>query len=202
MLHIYIYDISSLTVKDLTFILLTWRKWWAPNNASRQQMGFNSGFKGLICATIIYFVTEVLSEQWSVAAIAELSYIVEGNSGREMMTAGGKLLCNCSMPYCMCYSVNKVRKIILFQLTFKPEQWRCRRTHVCMKTRNVSRQFFSTFNIITNIMQFTCASLSGDAVFYCHGQRATWKLCKADIITAWLNVLLGRRDTESICKST
>ena len=47
MLHIYIYDISSLRVKDLTFILLTWRKWLAPNNASRQQMGFNSGLKGL-----------------------------------------------------------------------------------------------------------------------------------------------------------
>ena len=33
---------------DLTFILLTWRKWWAPNNASKQYMEFNSGFKGLI----------------------------------------------------------------------------------------------------------------------------------------------------------
>ena len=44
----YIYDISTLRVNDLTFILLTWRKWLAPNNASRQQMGFNSGFKGLI----------------------------------------------------------------------------------------------------------------------------------------------------------
>ena len=43
----YVYDISILRVKDLTFILLTWRKWLAPNNASRQQMGFNSGFKGL-----------------------------------------------------------------------------------------------------------------------------------------------------------
>ena len=47
MLHIYIYDISTLRVNDLTLILLTWRKWLAPNNASRQQMGFNSGFKGL-----------------------------------------------------------------------------------------------------------------------------------------------------------
>ena len=46
-IYIYIYDISSLRVNDLTFILLTWRKWLAPNNASRQQMGFNSGFKGL-----------------------------------------------------------------------------------------------------------------------------------------------------------
>jgi len=35
-------------VNDLTLILLMWRKWLAPNNASRQQMGFNSGFKGLI----------------------------------------------------------------------------------------------------------------------------------------------------------
>jgi len=44
----YIYDISRLKVNDLTLILLTWRKWWAPNNASKQHMGFNSGFKGLI----------------------------------------------------------------------------------------------------------------------------------------------------------
>jgi len=43
----YIYDISSLRVNDLTFILLTWRKLLAPNNDRRQQMGFNSGFKGL-----------------------------------------------------------------------------------------------------------------------------------------------------------
>jgi len=45
--YIYIYDISSLRVNDLTLILLTWRKWWTPNNASKQQMGFNSAFKGL-----------------------------------------------------------------------------------------------------------------------------------------------------------
>ena len=31
----------------LTLILLTWRIWWAPNNASRWQMGINSAFKGL-----------------------------------------------------------------------------------------------------------------------------------------------------------
>ena len=45
--------ISSLRVNDLTFILLTWRKWLAPNNASRQQMGFNSGFKGLTDAMTV-----------------------------------------------------------------------------------------------------------------------------------------------------
>ena len=34
MCFIYIYDISSLMVNDITLILLTWRKWWA-NNASK-----------------------------------------------------------------------------------------------------------------------------------------------------------------------
>jgi len=32
----------------LTLILLTWRIWWARNNASKWQMGFNSAFKGLM----------------------------------------------------------------------------------------------------------------------------------------------------------
>ena len=34
-IYIYIYDISCLRVNDLTLILLTWRRWWAPNNASK-----------------------------------------------------------------------------------------------------------------------------------------------------------------------
>jgi len=33
--------------RRLTLILLTWRIWWASNNASRWQIGFNSAFKGL-----------------------------------------------------------------------------------------------------------------------------------------------------------
>jgi len=32
----------------LTLILLMWRIWWAPNNASKWQMGFNSAFKVLM----------------------------------------------------------------------------------------------------------------------------------------------------------
>ena len=32
---------------SLTLILLTWIIWWAPNNVSRWQAGFNSVFKGL-----------------------------------------------------------------------------------------------------------------------------------------------------------
>jgi len=31
--------------RRLNLILLTWRIWWAPNNASRGKMGFNSAFK-------------------------------------------------------------------------------------------------------------------------------------------------------------
>jgi len=34
-IYIYIYDISFLKVNYLTLILLMWRKWCAPNNASK-----------------------------------------------------------------------------------------------------------------------------------------------------------------------
>jgi len=37
----------SVAQTILTLILLTWRIWCAPNNASKRQMGFNSAFKGL-----------------------------------------------------------------------------------------------------------------------------------------------------------
>jgi len=37
----------------LTLILLMWSIGWAPNNASKWQMGFNSVFKGLITKVII-----------------------------------------------------------------------------------------------------------------------------------------------------
>ena len=41
--------VSDLTLSlCLTLILLTWRIWRAPNNASKWQMGFNSAFKGLM----------------------------------------------------------------------------------------------------------------------------------------------------------
>ena len=55
----YIYDISRLKVNDLTLVLLTWRKSLAPNNASRQQMGFNSGFKGLNIPRLFYPKKEI-----------------------------------------------------------------------------------------------------------------------------------------------
>jgi len=38
---------STLLRLHLTLNPLTWKIWWAPNNASKWQMGFNSAFKGL-----------------------------------------------------------------------------------------------------------------------------------------------------------
>jgi hypothetical protein len=41
-------EFTTYTLPRLTLSPLTWRIWWAPNNASRWQMGFNLAFKGLI----------------------------------------------------------------------------------------------------------------------------------------------------------
>ena len=38
---------AKFSFTSLTLILQAWIIWWAPNNASRWQMGFNSAFKGL-----------------------------------------------------------------------------------------------------------------------------------------------------------
>ena len=45
--EIFPHNICNIIVSGLTLILLTWRIWWDPNNASKWQMGFNSAFKGL-----------------------------------------------------------------------------------------------------------------------------------------------------------
>ena len=39
--------LSRWSIFDLTLILLTWRIWWVPNNASKWQIGFNLAFEGL-----------------------------------------------------------------------------------------------------------------------------------------------------------
>jgi hypothetical protein len=44
----------------LTLYLLTWKIWWAPNNASKWQMGFNSAFKGLILILILILIWYIL----------------------------------------------------------------------------------------------------------------------------------------------
>ena len=48
--RVFCYQFHEISIKvsdHLTLILLTWRIWWDPNNASKLQMGFNSAFKGL-----------------------------------------------------------------------------------------------------------------------------------------------------------
>ena len=42
-----IFKCFNVNFSLLTLILLTWRIWWAPNNASKWQIGFNSAFQGL-----------------------------------------------------------------------------------------------------------------------------------------------------------
>ena len=49
-MHIKLERVRTQTqLCQLTLNPLTWRVWWAPNNASKWQMGFNSAFKGLMC---------------------------------------------------------------------------------------------------------------------------------------------------------
>jgi len=42
-----LWNSSSALFYHLTLSPLTWRIWWAPNNPSKWQMGFNLAFKGL-----------------------------------------------------------------------------------------------------------------------------------------------------------
>jgi hypothetical protein len=55
----------------LTLILPTWRIWWAPNNASKWQMGFNSVFKGLSHARfeVLTAVLLQISVFWSAVGL-------------------------------------------------------------------------------------------------------------------------------------
>ena len=53
---------------DLTLILLTWRIWWAPNNASRWQMGFSWAFK---VATSALDEASVIFTLWPLYPCAE-----------------------------------------------------------------------------------------------------------------------------------
>jgi len=50
-LYKYLLEKLAKTCK-LTLTLLKWRIWWAPNNTSKWQMGFNLAFKGLLCMII------------------------------------------------------------------------------------------------------------------------------------------------------
>jgi hypothetical protein len=59
--------VESMVQFLVTLILLTWRIWWAVNNASKWQMGFNLAFKGLI-RNIVSTYGRDMSEYSSVMA--------------------------------------------------------------------------------------------------------------------------------------
>ena len=65
-------SVQSLHV--LTFILLMWRIWWAPNNASKWQVGFNLTFKGLMkkSPALAYSVCA-----WVLCVITNSSYFIK-----------------------------------------------------------------------------------------------------------------------------
>jgi hypothetical protein len=44
----------TISKTHLTLILLTWRIWWAHNNASKWQIGFNSAFEGLNIMSVYF----------------------------------------------------------------------------------------------------------------------------------------------------
>jgi len=50
------YKISGQNYTCLNPAPLTWRIWWASNNTSRWQMGFNLAFKGLMSGIIFTYV--------------------------------------------------------------------------------------------------------------------------------------------------
>ena len=64
-LRIFLKSFEKIQV-SLTLILLTWRIWWAPNSASRWQMGFNSAFKGDTEVTCVKLIS---LRQWGLVSL-------------------------------------------------------------------------------------------------------------------------------------
>ena len=55
----------------LALILLMWKIWWAPNNASKWQMRFYSAFKGLIFSLFIAWSSSVLLDRGSLNRVLD-----------------------------------------------------------------------------------------------------------------------------------
>ena len=60
-LYFIIFFWELLNSLNLTLILKTWRMWWAPNNAWKWQVGFNSAFKGWLFLLITLFMPAYIS---------------------------------------------------------------------------------------------------------------------------------------------
>jgi len=58
--------------------MLMWRVWWAPNNASKWQMGFYSAFKGLteLCLTVYYLYIIILHNTMGMSHLKPVLEIV------------------------------------------------------------------------------------------------------------------------------
>ena len=53
---------TTVYLVPLTLNSLTWKIWWAPNNASKRQMGFNSAFKWLMSTEQITCICQILGK--------------------------------------------------------------------------------------------------------------------------------------------
>jgi hypothetical protein len=80
-LYDFVYSLKVAFIAEtccwwLTLYLLTWRIWWAQNNAIKWQMGFNSAFKGLILwsSTLwicVFVISVVRSPSWGAADVTQ-----------------------------------------------------------------------------------------------------------------------------------
>jgi len=76
------FPIFSVFAVYLTLRPLTWRIWWAPNNASRWQMGFNSAFKGLNTLSVAHaYFCLVLRTRWAGSLSRYSDCLRAGRSG-------------------------------------------------------------------------------------------------------------------------
>ena len=58
------WEYQALLQTVLTLILLTWRIWWAPNCASKGQMGFNSAFNLLAPELFFLILAHPVYKMW------------------------------------------------------------------------------------------------------------------------------------------
>jgi hypothetical protein len=63
---------GTFFLKSLTLTLLIWRIWWAPNNDSRWQMGFNLAFEGYTLSA--KRITGLVALVWKVCAVSDTSF--------------------------------------------------------------------------------------------------------------------------------
>ena len=93
----------------LILILLMWRIWWAPNNAGKWQMGFNSAFKGLNiyrvsqeeCARLREGVPYVKVYWYNPKHLCPKLNGYGDNGQRKVWSSGGSTHCTCQLTLSM-----------------------------------------------------------------------------------------------------